>query len=277
MTTFLCWGAEAVTDELINQRRLSFGQVAELYEEARPSYPAELVDDVLAYGGLRDGDAIVEVGAGTGKATHLFAARGYRIVAIEPSAQMAAVARRVCAEYETVEVVETDFESWRAPPAPFALLISAHAWHWTDPRTRYGKARSALRTGGAIALFWNESHWHPSPLRAELDEAYEEAFPDREFPSPMTPADSRSEAVEEWREEIAGSAGFADAEVHDHPWLCRYSAGEYVRLISTHSDHVILDPSTRQRLLERVAAAINRHGGALEFGYIARLCLARAG
>ena len=37
---------------------------------------------------------MLEVGAGTGKATVLFAERGIPVVAIEPNAKMAAVARR---------------------------------------------------------------------------------------------------------------------------------------------------------------------------------------
>jgi SAM-dependent methyltransferase len=258
------------------ERRLSFGQIAELYEEARPSYPAELVDDVLDYAQLQADDSIVDVGAGTGKATRLFAARGYRVVAIEPSAEMAAVARRVCAQYEQVEIVETDFESWQAPPASFGLLISGQAWHWADPSRRFANARRALQTGGPLAVFWNETQWQPSPLRAELDEAYDEAFPGRVAPSPMTPADSRDEVAEEWSQEISDAGEFAEVEVHDHPWTGRYTAEEYVRLISTHSDHVILDQGTRQRLVELVAAAINRHGGAFELGYVARVCLARA-
>jgi hypothetical protein len=41
------------------ERRLVFGQVAELYERARPSYPDELVEDVLAYAQLEDDDRIL--------------------------------------------------------------------------------------------------------------------------------------------------------------------------------------------------------------------------
>ena len=50
-------------------RRLVFGEVAELYDSVRPSYPDALVDDVLAFAGAGPGDPALEVGAGTGKAT----------------------------------------------------------------------------------------------------------------------------------------------------------------------------------------------------------------
>jgi hypothetical protein len=67
------------------RRRLSFGGVADLYDHARPSYPSALVDDVVQYASTPDAapNRAVEVGAGTGKATVLFAARGLDVLAIE--------------------------------------------------------------------------------------------------------------------------------------------------------------------------------------------------
>jgi SAM-dependent methyltransferase len=70
-------------------QRLVFGEVAETYEAVRPGYPGEVFDRVLA-GGRR---AVVEVGAGTGKATGELLARGARVDAVEPSAEMAQVLR----------------------------------------------------------------------------------------------------------------------------------------------------------------------------------------
>lgn len=71
--------------ELGERRRLSFGSVAEQYDRIRPSYPEQLVDDVIAYAGdgLTAAGRALEVGAGTGKATLQFAARGLR--ALVPS------------------------------------------------------------------------------------------------------------------------------------------------------------------------------------------------
>jgi tRNA G46 methylase TrmB len=64
----------------MRERRLVFGEVAELYD----SYPPALVDDLVAMAGLDGGQAVLEVGAGTGKATVLFAQRGIPVLAIEP-------------------------------------------------------------------------------------------------------------------------------------------------------------------------------------------------
>lgn len=106
--------------------RLVFGEVAELYDRVRPSYPDALVDDVVELAGAGNGArdaplAALEVGAGTGKATVMFAQRGVTVHALEPSAAMAAIARRKCSRYEAVTIEEIDFERWRSPDAPFEL------------------------------------------------------------------------------------------------------------------------------------------------------------
>ena len=75
----------------MRQQRLVFGEVAELYDRARAGYPEALIDDVISFAG-GDGPSLraLEVGAGTGKATVGFASRDLEILALEPSADMAA-------------------------------------------------------------------------------------------------------------------------------------------------------------------------------------------
>ncbi len=265
-----------MADELSDERRLSFGQVAELYEQARPSYPTSLVNDVLAYAGLEPGDTILDVGAGTGKATRLFAARGHRIVALEPSAEMAAIARRASADFPSVEIVQSDFEHWPVPSVRFGLLISAQAWHWIDPGSRYRKARAVLRVGGALAAFWNWPDWRGCPLRGELDDAYREVAPSIERGDPMRPSTEPDDLAGDWDSEIADAERFADAEVRGYERDCRYTSEEYVRLLSTTSGHLLLGRATRNCLLGRIAAIIDSHGGAFELPVLTRLCLARA-
>jgi len=65
------------------ERATIFGEVAELYDAARPGYADALAGEVLAYAGL-GGRAAVEVGAGTGKATVAFAAQGIPLLCVEP-------------------------------------------------------------------------------------------------------------------------------------------------------------------------------------------------
>ena len=250
-----------------------FGEVAELYDRARPSYPAAMVDTVLEFAPVDRSREVLEVGAGTGKATVLFAERGLRVLALEPSAEMAAVVRRNCERYPCVRVISSDFEHWQADDARVPLIYSAQAWHWVSPEARYVRARAALIDGGALAAFWNRPDWLRCTLRDELLDAYRLA-PDLD--GPMNPATStHPEGWGDWESEIAAAPGFDGAEVHAYRWQRVYSTAEYVTLLRTHSDHLLLADDRREALLAAIADTLARHGAKLPLPYVTRLCLAR--
>jgi SAM-dependent methyltransferase len=123
------------------ERRLSFGSVAEQYDRHRPGYPPQLVDDILTYADAHAGDRALEVGAGTGRATLMFAQRGLKVMALEPDVDMAAVAsERAATAGLTIDMItsdfETAFEAHALPEHAFKLLFSGTAWHWVTPSLR---------------------------------------------------------------------------------------------------------------------------------------------
>jgi SAM-dependent methyltransferase len=251
-------------------RRTSFDEEAGLYDRARPSYAEPLVDEVIAHSRIPPDGRILEVGAGTGKATVLFARRGYSLVALEPGANLANVLRKNVAAFPKVRIERSTFEAWPGADGTFDLVISAQAFHWVDPAVRYRKAAAALRPGGALALIRNEQFDLPPSLRAELDMAYARHFP--------AAADQGSHDVEARRRglvaEIEGSGQFGPVHSAVFPWIQRYSARQYLDLLNTHSDHAVLEPRSRQALFDAVAAAIERHGGLLEMPYASMVLLA---
>jgi SAM-dependent methyltransferase len=257
-----------------DKRRLSFGGVAELYDRSRPSYPEELVDGALEFAGAGAGDRALEVGSGTGKATVLFARRGLSVVAIEPSAEMAVVARRNLAAYENVTIEQTEFERWRPDGRSFRLVFSAQAWHWIAPDVRYPAARAALEPGGALAVFWNTLDWDACELREEIAEAYRRNGQADVIGDPLNP--NSPPEPDDWPEEIAATDGLSEPEVRNYGWRITYTTAQYLDLLGTHSTTVVLDESDRQRLLNDIGAVIDGRGGAFELSYVARLCLARA-
>lgn len=257
-------------------QRLVFGAVADLYDRHRPTYPAALVDDLLAAAGIRQGQRALEVGAGTGKATEGFAARGTAVLAVEPSAEMAAVARRRCAPYPRVQIVESDFEALDLDGETFPLLYAAQAWHWIDPDVRYRRARAALSEGGLLAVFWNLAAWGRSDLRAALSAAYHRHAPDMPADSSLHPDNPSPQGDDDWPAEIAAVPEFSDPEVRIYRWSQDYGAEDYAALLNTLSDVRRLEPDRRERLLAAVERAIAEHGGTLAMPMITRLHTARA-
>jgi SAM-dependent methyltransferase len=258
----------------LDEQRLAFGTVAELYDCARPSYPSAAIDVLIAHAGLASGDRVLEVGAGTGKATILLAQRGLRVLAVEPSPAMAALARINCRAFaDAVTVVEAEFERWVATERADAL-VSAAAWHWIAADVRYERAAAAVRDGGTLAALWTFPDWPACALRGALTDAYDRGAPALAADFPMHPASEPTRLTGDWQAEIAASADFGEARVSLHPWSAHYTSAEYTALLQTHQDHILLDASDRERLLDAIAAVIEHSGGTLTMPFVTRVCLA---
>lgn len=75
-------------------QRDAFDQSASIYLSARPAYPAELFDEVIAETKITDRSELLEIGAGPGTATVELARRGFRITVLELGEELAEQARR---------------------------------------------------------------------------------------------------------------------------------------------------------------------------------------
>jgi SAM-dependent methyltransferase len=252
---------------------LPFGDVSEVYNRGRPTYPNALVDDVLELCDLH-APRVLEVGAGTGKATELFAKRELHILAIEPSAAMAAVARRNCAAYPRVSFLVSTFEDWAAEPEAFGLLISAQAWHWIDPEVRYRMAHQTLRRAGGLALFWSRPLWQESDLRGALGVVYKARAPELYAHGPWFPGFRGPHAAEgPTTADISGS--FEAVVERPYRWALDYTTDGYLDLLNSLPEHLMITSPRRELLLEGVADVIEGAGGVLRMNYETRLYFAR--
>jgi ubiquinone/menaquinone biosynthesis C-methylase UbiE len=127
-----------------------FDAVAEAYDRERPSYPPELVEQACSIGGLVPGSQVLEVGCGTGKLTEGLVARGLSVDAVDPGANMIALARRRAGDAVRFHVGR--FEDVELPEAAFDAVFSATAFHWVDPSVGWAKAARVLKPGGTLAL-----------------------------------------------------------------------------------------------------------------------------
>src|SRR2546429_7510829 len=130
-------------------RALSFGVVAEAYERFRPGYPVKLSDTVMTYAGQPVRTAL-EIGAGTGKATRVFAQRGIMVTAVEPDGAMLAELRKHVPA--NVKAVQAAFEDLRSGES-YGLVYAAAALHWTNPEGRWPRMAALLEPGGVFASF----------------------------------------------------------------------------------------------------------------------------
>jgi SAM-dependent methyltransferase len=128
------------------------------YDTFRPVYPEELIDDLVVISGIKTGETILEIGAGTGIATRPLADRGFSITAIEPSGHMIDVAQTnmPSSHYPSVKFVQQTFLDYferSKGTSPDSKIVAAFtAFHWLEPVNRLGQSRELLANGGVLAV-----------------------------------------------------------------------------------------------------------------------------
>ncbi len=232
------------------------------------------IEDLLRFAGLpAPGGRALDAGAGTGRAAAALAARGVPVVALEPSPAMARVARRQLAAWPGAAVRQASFEGARLPAGGFRLVLAAQAWHWFEPATRWPRAAGLLEPGGTLALLWNVPDWRAHPLRPALDAAYRRRAPHLDARSP---GGGGSHGIHDRPHRDPARRGwFGPMTRHTYRWRATYPTVAYLDLLRTWSDHRLLAPADRRRLLAAVAAVIDGAGGRLELAYTTQCYLAR--
>ena len=239
----------------------------ELYDRARPLYPAAIFDDIVSLGRVPGTGRVLEIGAGTGQATRTLAEREFEVVGVELGPELAALARRNLAAFANVSIVNEPFESWE-PDGDFDAVVSFTAFHWIDPEVRFAKPAEVLRPGGALAVVQPHTVLNDDPFWIEVQEDY-----DAVRPSPDNGPPKRPDEVEDLSAEIEASGVFRNVAARRHLWETHYTADEYVALISTYSPNLDLDEATRARLLDRIHRRIEQQGS-LKMTYLFTLNVA---
>jgi len=239
-----------------------FGADAGRYDRVRPSYPADLVDRIIAASPGRD---VLDVGCGTGISARLFAAAGCRVLGVDPDPRMAELARQGGTETEVAK-----FEDWDPAGRTFDAVIAAQAWHWVDPVAGAAKAAAVLRPGGRLAVFWNAFD-PPKNLREAFAEVFRRVLPD----SPSGGFWARP-AIDAYRagcarvaDVIRQAGAFGEPEEWLSYWERPYTRDEWLDLVPTTGGFTRCPEAIQQELLDGLGAAVDAAGGTFTMSYAA--------
>ena len=237
-------------------RPSAFDEVPEIYDRARPEYPAALFDDFFTYlRAKRDVEhpAIVEVGPGTGQATRALLDRGARVTAVELGPSLAAFLARKYEANPALEVVTGAFEQLPVEEGRWDAVVSATAYHWVNQVARMQRPNALLVPGGVLAVidtnqvksdvdrnFFFRSH--PIYLKYRPGEQLHEGLPVDLVPPIYT--------------QMQESGLFEDLQLWHYRWDQRYDADAYADLLLSYSNTQDMDPEPRAGLVADLRAMV---------------------
>lgn len=244
-------------------RGRTFDDIAALYDAQRSGYPSRLFADLMAIGGLRAGDRVLEVGCGSGQATEGLLAEGLEVTGVDPGAALLDLARKKYAGSAAVCFEESTFEEWPLEDRKFHLVAAAQSWHWVAPETGFAKAAGALLPHGKLAIFGHFPNWSHE-LVERLQPAYARLAPElwgrpgEAWYLPQGPIPDL----------ILASGLFERPENRSYAWRRSYSARSFTDYLGTRSEILRLPKERRDGLLQAVANALPDH---VETDWIANL------
>ncbi len=234
----------------MSARALSFGVIAEAYERFRPGYPEELLDVVMTYAG-RPVRTALEIGAGTGKATRLFAGHGVAVTATEPDAAMLTELRK--AVPANVRTVRAAFEDLR-PAGTYGLVYAAAALHWTRPEGRWSRVAALLEPEGVFASFGGPIELADPAVGESVRAARAPFLESDDVPSPDGTAPH--EEMQWPGTELQRSQLFTDVQQFVVGRRFTLSAADYLGHLSTVSAYLQLPQSGQQQAFDAIAQVL---------------------
>ncbi len=212
-----------------------FASAAEVYERARPSYPADAVEWIVEQAGLGPGRTVLDVGAGTGKLTRLLVPCGARVVAVEPIDEMRAL-------IEGCETVAATAEELPFPDGSADAITVAQAFHWFDHERALPEFHRVLRPGGVLVLVWNSR---------DLDDRLQ-----REVEELLRPLRDQvpGQQLGAWRAPLAASPLFGPEETRSFRFEQQFTTDDLCERVASTSFVAAMSALEREELLARVAA-----------------------
>jgi ubiquinone/menaquinone biosynthesis C-methylase UbiE len=270
-----------------------FDEIAAEYDRHRPAYPDELIDQACRIAGIGSGDAVLEVGCGSGQLTRSLAGRGLRVTALEPGTNLMSLARQNLAGAAEVAFVNAQFEDAQLPRERFRAVFSASAFHWVDPEASWQRAADVLVPGGTLALV---QYFGMEEARTKQDQdavlaAIRKVAPDiaaswpayRDLDATLAGIERRRGNISQaWSwlgsydigREYAGRL-FGDVQVAVMPKVIEHTPDELGARVRTMSFYARLSPDQRQALDSEHEAIYQRFGRPIRASTIAVLLTAR--
>lgn len=246
-----------------------FNTAADYYDIYRPSYPSDLIDCIEMNTNLQPQSKILEIGAGSGKASELFLNRGYELLCIEPGPQLAEMGMNKHKD-KKVEFIVTRFEQWDEPHNYYDLVFSAQAFHWVPKPVGYEKCANTLKPDGQLALFWNMYLGGSDVIDKELI-----SICNHYRVLPFQDRNEIEQRIHRVSAEISDCGHFQSPSIYRFPWSQQYDIENFIGFLKTGNGFLALSESDQSYLEKELIKIISKNGGYITLTFISTLFLSQ--
>lgn len=231
------------TQEKVANESLKFDQSAMYYDMYRPGYPKELVQDIGDITGISSQSRLLEIGAGSGKATDDYVKKGYQIDCYELGPTLASIGINKFRSTGRVHYHIGRFEHQDLPSQVYDLVFCAQAFHWIEKPLGYERIHHCLSKASYMALYWNRYYDDGSPetkVLYDICRTYQLL--------PVMTRDEINQITDLTIKEIDQTDLFGRVKYREYPWSESTTKKGFINFLKTSNSYIGMDESLKRQL-----------------------------
>lgn len=161
--------------ELIGRSGYEREGFAEVYDEHRPSPAAAVIDVLLFLAQTERPGLVVDLGAGTGLSTRVWAERADEVIGVDANPRMIERAH-LMTRGPNIRFVEGYAAATGLPAGQADIVTCSQSFHWMEPEPVLAEAARLLGAGGVFAAY---DYDVPPLIQPDVDVAFRELLASR--------------------------------------------------------------------------------------------------
>lgn len=232
----------------------------------RPDYAQGAIDRMLSAAGIHEGDAVCDVGAGTGNLTRMLAAKKLEVTAIEPNEAMRVAGIEKSRGFPGIRWVEGVGEQTGQAEESFRLVSFGSSFNVTERQQTLRETHRILARGGWFACMWNHRNLE-DPVQSGIEKIIRTHLPDYTYGTRR----------EDQTEIISNSGLFTEIQCFSSEVNHTLKTGDIIEAWSSHATLKRQAKDQFDRILGEIEDYLRSfHSDRLTVPYTTRVWMARA-
>lgn len=146
----------------------------------RPNYPRKIIEEIIQFTGLKSGDRVCDIGAGTGNLSVLLAEKGLTVKALEPNLAMYERGVQRTRGNPRISWVNTVAEDTGLESDTYSMASFGSSFNVVDRAVALQESLRICKPSGCLMTIWNHRDLG-DPLQRRIEACIREKLPDYDY------------------------------------------------------------------------------------------------